>query len=158
MTLQYNGTTSNFHATSQPSVANLIYVLRSYSSRTTFWQFSSHCVVISDRWTFIRFALGLPSNSLRLIMDFRWFIYVILHKTIYFDRGNRTKVSVIKALIITVSLSTVAAAVVAFLQLVGYGHHVSHPLSLVALLSIKTSSVINSFVYGLRSVLKADSH
>ena len=82
---------------------------------------------------------------------------MILHKTIYFDRGNRTKVSVIKALIITVSLSTVAAAVVAFLQLVGYGHHVSHPLSLVALLSIKTSSVINSFVYGLRSVLKADS-
>ena len=153
MPLQYNGTTSNFHASSQPSVAILIYVLRSYYLLAIF---QSLCCNFRSL-NFMRFALGLPSNSLRLIMDFRWFIYVILHKTIYFDRGNRTKVSVIKALIITVSLSTVAAAVVAFLQLVGYGHHVSHPLSLVALLSIKTSSVINSFVYGLRSVLKADS-
>jgi hypothetical protein len=44
------------------------------------------------------------------------------------------------------------AAIVAFLQLIGYGGHVSHPLSLAALLMIKTSSVINSFVYGLRFV------
>ncbi len=42
------------------------------------------------------------------------------------------------------------AAMVAILQLFGHGDHVSHGLSIAALLSIKTSSVINMFVYGLR--------
>jgi len=44
------------------------------------------------------------------------------------------------------------AAFVATFQLFGYGEHVSHGLSIVALLTIKTSSIINMFVYGLRLV------
>jgi hypothetical protein len=39
---------------------------------------------------------------------------------------------------------------VAVLQMTGYGHHVSHWHSLFALIMTKLSSVINSFIYGMR--------
>lgn len=39
---------------------------------------------------------------------------------------------------------------VALLQMTGYGHHVGHWLSLIALIMTKASSVINSFIYGIR--------
>jgi len=42
------------------------------------------------------------------------------------------------------------AAIVAILQLFGYGEHVNHGLSIAALFSIKISSIINMFIYGLR--------
>jgi len=42
------------------------------------------------------------------------------------------------------------SAIVAILQLFGYGEHINHGLSIAALLSIKVSSIINMFFYGLR--------
>ena len=39
---------------------------------------------------------------------------------------------------------------VAILQMAGYGQHVSHSMSLLALVMTKMSSVVNSFLYGMR--------
>ena len=44
-------------------------------------------------------------------------------------------------------------AVVALLQLLGYGEHVSKYISLMCMVVCKSSSVINAYIYGMRYVI-----